>query len=348
MDIKSIVKDNIKEKDGIWYGPGEGYWSNIDQSMNNKYLKDLKTLGSKKTVRRYFPQNENTIFSLKRAGGIAALDYSQEETILDAGCMWGALSIPLARTKANVIAVDQTEESLRFLKQRKDEEKLKNLHLIRADLKTIDFRKNVFDKIIINGVLEWIPEEEKVEVYHFVKRNKNILHNVKLFFRRENIKVKPIEEQRLFLKKIYSCLKEKGCLYLAIENRYDLFYFLGLPEQHCGIRFISLLPRFMQDGLSLLLRGRRFRSWTHSKIALTKLLQSAGFCNIDFNYAFPNYREPEFILCNKGGMKFFRYYKSVGKKPLYKKIILRLIEEVVYRRLRLGFFTPSFIVHAYK
>lgn len=348
MNIDNIIKNITEEKDGIWYGPGSGYWSNIGQSSNKEYLKDLKVLGSKKTVRRYFPQHESTIFSLKRAGGLATLDYSQKETILDAGCMWGALSIPLARTKANVIAVDQTEESLRFLKQRRDEEGLKNLHLIRADLKAIDFNENVFDKIIINGVLEWLPEEEKVEVYRFVRRDKKILQNMKHFFKRKTIKAKPIEEQRLFLKKIYSSLKEKGCLYLAIENRYDLFYFLGLPEQHCGIRFISLLPRFMQDGLSLLLRGRRFRSWTHSKIALTKLLRSTGFCNINFNYAFPDYREPEFVLNHKGGMKFFRYYKSVGKKPIYKKIVLRLIEDVVYKKLRLGFFAPSFIVHAYK
>ena len=35
-------------------------------------------------------------------------------------------------------------------------------------------------------------------------------------------------------------------------------------------------------------------------------------------------------------------------KSALKKIILRLIEEIIYRRLRCTFFAPSFIVHAYK
>ena len=114
MIINKIVKSKLVERDGISYGPGDGYWSNLEQSKNKEYVKDLEALGSKKTVDQYFPEHEDAIFSLKRAGGLATLDFTETDTVLDAGCMWGALSIPLARTRAKVVAVDQTEESLRF------------------------------------------------------------------------------------------------------------------------------------------------------------------------------------------------------------------------------------------
>jgi hypothetical protein len=171
--------------------------------------------------------------------------------------------------------------------------------------------------------------------------------NVKKIFSKDT-KERPIDEQRRFLKKLHASLNEEGCLYLAIENRYNIFYFLGLREEHCGIRFISLLPRFVQDRLSILLKGRRFRTWTHSKKELKELLYSAGFSRVEMFYAFPDYKEPDFILSEKRGMDFFRYNKSIGKKPVYKKVILRLIEEIIFRRLRCAFFAPSFIAHAYK
>ncbi len=114
MDIRNIINSSLKEEEGIWYGPEGGYWSNLEKSKNAIYLKDLKNLGAKNTVRKYFPQHEEIIFSLKRLGGVATLDFLENEIILDAGCMWGALSIPLARTRATVVAVDQTKESLLF------------------------------------------------------------------------------------------------------------------------------------------------------------------------------------------------------------------------------------------
>lgn len=345
--MNNIIKDKIIKKDGIWYGRGKGYWSNLEQSKNEEYLKNLVLLGAEKTVDKYFPQHRDVIFSLKRSGGLATMEFREGETILDAGCMWGALSIPLARTKANVVAIDQTEESLRLLRSRRDTEELKNLQLVCADLKLTNFNEHVFDKIIINGVLEWIAEEESIEVHKFIKRGANFGHNVRRLLI-HNEADKPIEKQRLFLKRMHLALKNNGCLYLAIENRYNLFYLLGLPEEHCGIRFISLFPRFIQNIVSTMFRGRKYRTWTYSKKSLKKLLYSAGFSRVDIFFAFPDYREPDFVLSSKKGMNFFRYCKSVGKKPVYKKIILRLMEEVIYKRLRCTFFAPSFIIHAYK
>jgi SAM-dependent methyltransferase len=346
MDIRNVIDDQLTEKEGIWYGPEGGYWSNLERSKSGVYLKDLEALGSMETMKKYFPQHGDVI-SLKRMGGAATLDFAPGETVLDAGCMWGALSVPLARTRAQVIAVDQTRESMLFLAKRKQEEGLENLHLVCGDLKGIKFNEKVFDKVIVNGVLEWVPETETVEVGNFIRRETPFLKNLKLLFAKRDRKDSPREEQRRFLGKIQRALKDDGTLYLAIENRYDVFYFFGVPEPHCGIRFISLLPRWAQDILSLLLRGRKFRMWTYSKKELADLLRASGFSKIRFHYAFPDYKEPEQVLTDEG-MELFRYCKSVGDKPFYKKAVLRLIEEVVFKRLKLTFFAPSFIVHAGK
>jgi len=346
MDIRNVIGSPLIEEDSIWYGPEGGYWSNLEKSKSRVYLSDLKTLGAEATMKKYFPQHED-VLSLKRAGGIATLDFSENETILDAGCMWGALSVPLARTGATVVALDQTKESLVFLAQRKEEEKAENLYLVCADLKKIDFQDRAFNKVIVNGVLEWVPETGDVEVNSFIKKENRVLDNVKLLFKKRPKEGSPKVKQLEFLKKINKALKDDGTLYLAIENRYDLLYFFGVPEPHCGIKFISLLPRWMQDLLSLLLRGRRFRSWTYSRSELEELLRSAGFSKVTFYYGFPDYKEPEQVLTD-GGMKFLRRYKSLGNKPIHRKLVLWFIEEVIYKRFKWTFLAPSFIVHADK
>ena len=160
MDIRNVIDNQLTEKEGIWYGPEGGYWSNLERSKSGVYLKDLEALGSMETMKKYFPQHGDVI-SLKRMGGAATLDFAPGETVLDAGCMWGALSVPLARTRAQVIAVDQTRESMLFLAKRKQEEGLENLHLVCGDLKGIKFNEKVFDKVIVNGVLEWVLVRKK-------------------------------------------------------------------------------------------------------------------------------------------------------------------------------------------
>jgi len=336
----------LEKKGGIWYGPKGSYWSNIEKSKNESYLNDLNILGSFYTVKKYFPQHED-IFSLKRMGGVATLEFAENETILDAGCMWGSLSVPLAKTKAQVFAVDQTKESLLLLARRKKEENLDNLHLICGDLNKLGFKDNIFDKVIVNGVLEWIPENSDVEVSHFIKRKGKLLDNLRLFMKDHSKGKSPVEKQKIFLKKVNSALKDDGILFLAIENRYDFLYFFGVREPHCGIRYISLLPRGLQNVFSLLLRGRKFQNWTYSRKGLIKLLQSAGFNKFNFFYGFPDYRMPEFVLTDNG-MEFFRKYFQKKNKPIHERIILELIETLIYKKLKLTLFAPSFIVHVQK
>ena len=194
------------------------------------------------------------------------------------------------------------------------------------------------------------PKKNRVEVSKFVKKESRILANLRLLLKKQSEEESPKQMQQKFLRKISKALKKSGTLYLAIENRYDFSYFLGLPDPHCGIRFISLMPRQLQNILSLMLRGRAFRNWTYSQRGLIKLLHSTGFSEFNFYYGFPDYRVPELVLSHNG-MRLFRHWLPASRRSLSGRILsrlTRLIRKLVFKRLRLTFFAPSFIVHAYK
>ena len=347
MKVSRLIEGELEFKNGIWYGPKGNYWSNLGKNENSEYMEDLPEIGAYETMLKYFPEHENVIFSLKRAGGIATLDVSEDDIILDAGCMWGALSFPLAQTNAKVVAIDQTEQSLIFLNQRKKEAGLENLELICADLKKVELAEGVFDKVILNGVLEWIPQSSDVEVVSSIGKQGSFLRNLKSLFVKNGSIESPKIQQINFLSKMNEALKDGGVLYLAIENRYDIFYYFGLKEPHSGIRFISIFPRIIGDIISRIFRGEGFLNWTYSKTELREVLKEAGYSKIDIKYGFPGYHHPELVL-SEDGFDMYRRCYPWGKKNIFKRLIVATVEEVFFKRLRLNYFSSSFIVHAYK
>ena len=336
--IDNIIVQGLENKNGIWEGPSGGYWSNLDIEENKRYLKDLSVLGARKTVEQYFPQHSEVIFSPKRAAGLSLLDLKPGEIVLDVGCMWGALTVPLAKAGCNVIAIDQTLDSLLLLKQRLFDDKLTNVEIVRSDLKKIKYKESSIDKFVVNGVLEWIPEIGNIELKKYYGRK---VHGKK--YASDN----PGHLQKEFLKNIYAGLKKNGKLFLAIENRFDIFYFLGLPDPHCNIKFITFLPRWMQDIISRAILRRPYVNWTYSRPALKKMLSEAGFKDISIFYAFPDYRYPEYILTDKG-MNYYRPSLYRRGKGIGVKALCYAIEDIIFRRLKLKFFSPSLIIIAEK
>lgn len=338
MSINNVIPQTMEMENGLWLGPAGGYWSNLDKKENEAYLKDVGVLGARQTAKRYFPQYYDVIFSPKRAGGLPLLDPKPGETVVDLGCMWGALTVPLAMAGCNVIAVDQTLESLLFLKQRLLDDKLENVELVRSDLKKIEYIESSVDKFVVNGVLEWVPESGTIELKKYYGKRSA---------KENECRVSPRKAQKEFLKKIYKGLKPEGKLYLAIENRFDLFCFLGLPDPHCNVRFITFMPRPVQDFISKAVLKRPYVNWTYSAATLKKMLINAGFKDVSISYTFPDYRYPEYILTDKG-MKYYRPSMYKKGKNFIQKAACYVIEDIVFRRLRLKFFSPSFIVIAKK
>ena len=345
MKSNSII-DGIQERyerntDNILCSKEAGYWSNLDRNENDVFVEYLKNASSaKQALIEKYPQYYDMIFSPKREAGLEFLELTGDETCIDYGCMWGALTIPLAKRTRFVLGVDQTLQSLVFLKKRIEDENLENIDLLCENLNKMPISEKKFDIAVVNGVLEWIPEKGEIELkqYYGKKAKKDYSHN-------------PQEMQIDFLKKVYSNLNKKGKLYLAIENRYDLKMFLGLKDPHSNLMFTSILPRKIANFISMRRLGRPYVNWLYSFPNLKKILRDSGFNSVSLYCCFPDYHLPEFISPYDHKLEGFNPTISLENKDgrITPRRLGRVIAELLlFRYLKAKFIAPSIIAIAKK
>ena len=324
----------------IYFTGSEGYWSNLDKKENQELIRALQHMDTKEAIKKYQAWLFDMIFSPKRSGGLELLDLSGDESCIDYGCMWGALTVALAKRCKHVLGVDQTMDSLKLLNARLKDEGLENVDLLCGNLKEIGCFENKFDIAVINGVLEWIPENGPIELKKYYGK-----YNVKEYTS------SPREQQVLFLKKVHRNLNDKGKLYLAIENRYDFKMFLGMKDPHANLLFASFLPRKAADWLSGLILGRPYVNWLYSFNDVESLLKQAGFSGIDLYMCFPDYRFPERIMPYGSSLSGFR--TSISLKNSKGRITIKrrlgiVAEYVAFKILKAKYFAPSIVAIAYK
>ena len=326
----------------IFLGPQTGYWSNLDKVENQEMISRLKSSCCQDVIKNHYPQYDEIIFSPKRQAGLELLNLHGDEIGIDYGCMWGALTVPLAKRIKKVFSVDQTLQSLQFLKERLCEEKLNNVSLICCDLKTLPpFKKDDCPDIaIVNGVLEWIPEEGHIELKSYWGKKNH-----------RTVTAGPMQQQLQFLKYVYENLSDRGKLYLAIENRYDLKMFLGAPDPHAGIPFVSLLPRILANFISKIFLKRPYVNWIYSFNEIRQLLtQKTGFSKVDLYLCFPNYRYPQRIIPLDHQRKKLPLtpIRNIKGKIEIKRIILCAAEVIFFRVLHIYTMAPSIIAIGHK
>lgn len=113
-----------------------------------------------------------------------------------------------------------------------------------------------FDVVTLIGVLEYAP----------------------LFMRGDSPVVAMLHRAREFL-------KPDGVLVVAIENKLGLKYFAGAPEDHTGREMDGIESRYKQDG-----------PVTFGYRELHSLLGAAGYSNVEFLAALPDYKAPVSII----------------------------------------------------
>lgn len=341
QDLHQYLSKYGYTRDGeIYVSVGsKGYWSNIDRDDNKKLISQLQNRSAKEVIQNNNPELYDVIFSPRREAGLELLELSGDETVIDIGCMWGALTVPLSKRARHVIGVEQTRESLELLRARLRDEDITNVTLINQDAKSFPALPDHLkaDVIIVNGVLEWLPEVDQVELKRYIGK-RNVGHE-------ENLS-SPGDMQKEFLKLVFSNLKVGGRLYLAIENRYDYKMFLGLADPHNGLLFTTLLPRGLANLVSQLRLGRPYRNWIYSRTELEKILKETGFPSVSTYVAYPDYRFPEYIENYEGRSTEFRPSKPIPAKTVVKKIKRRFqyfFEYLIFKFMNLRFFFPSFI-----
>ena len=324
-----------EDRDGLLQSGNEGYWSNLDRQENEHFIHLLETCSPIEAVRQAVPEFESMIFSPQREAALELLDIKTGEVCIDYGCMWGNLSVGMAKRGGVVLAVDQTRDSLKFLRARIRHENLGNVLCIQDDIRKVAL-DGLTDVAAINGVLEWVPEFGDVELKSFYGKRQS----------REYPAANPRQVQRDFLAKARKNLRDGGRLLLAIENRFDYTQFLGRPDPHAKLLFTSFLPRRLSNAISKAVLARPYVNYLYSFRKLERLLLEAGFSKVELYMAFPDYRFPTLILPYDAGIGLYR--RHWDNRRSLKRQVANWIEFGLMKFLRAKWLAPSIIAVATK
>ncbi len=236
--------------------------------------------------------------------------------ILDIGCGFGGVSIPLSEMFGKVVAADPTFERVETVRLRCRDEGIDNVKTVQANALNLPFEDKSFDGVVMMGVLEWVAVGHQE-------------------------RVKSLQQKAL--SEIFRVLKPGGFFVLGIENRFGYNYFLGEEDEHSHLKFTTLMPRFLANLVSRYKLYESYRTYTYSYFGYQKLLRKAGFSDLKFWGAIPKYRYPDFVIDFSKPEPLSYYIDSVGKKTGFKKYGFAVIK-ILHRLGIWKYFFPTFIV----
>jgi len=344
IDIKKYLNSIYdKYENNIYLSGNKGYWSNLSKLQSSEFFKILEKKDCKKAVKLFMPKFEEMIFSTKREAALELLNHDNPGICIDYGAMWGSLSVGMAKRGHEVIAIDQTYDSLNFLRYRSKEEGLRNIHFVQDDIRLVNFN-NIADYAIVNGVLEWIPETSEVIVNEYYEGSNSNKVNSKYKTKSK----KPRDMQLEFLKKVYKSLNTNGKLLLSIENRLSYEYFIGKPDPHVNLLFTTFLPRFISNAISQIFRKKNYITYIYSFNEIKKLIKEAGFSNLEDFCCFPMYHFPSLIVPNTlNGISEYQPYEDKNRITWKAKIAFR-IEIFLMKFFKARNFCPAIVIVAKK
>jgi SAM-dependent methyltransferase len=253
---------------------------------------------------------ELMITNLERANWHLLLGLTSGGRVLDVGAGTGTNSHALASHYSEVVALEPVQERVDFMRLRFAQEGLSNIRIVRGSLWDVPFGPQSFDVVVMNGVLEWIAEGQTGD---------------------------PGQLQAKALQKIYRLLKPGGQLYIGIENRLAIGNFIGYPDPHCRLPWVTILPRRLAHwycksrGLS-----HGYRNYLYSSRGYRKLLRTNGFRNIEIYVALPSYNHPRFLVPMRNNVfshcirNFYetgrRWPRSLAHRALLRSGALKYLE----------------------
>lgn len=189
--------------------------------------------------------------------------------VLDIGAGTGGIACQLAK-ECSVLALDKEWRNAAFMNLRARQDGLTHFEAVAADAISLPLVSDQFDMAVMIGALEWVP---------FSWPNES-----------------PREMQLKALTEISRVLKPGGRFFLGIENARYLGYFLGIPEAHTNLKYISLMDKLQAERLSQDLRGSSYLELTHSKGECMTLLAEAGFSDIQALWLYPDYAFTNYFI----------------------------------------------------
>mgnify|MGYP001108780037 CR=1 FL=1 len=316
------------DKDGVIRFLNSGYFFGASREGMNELLAEMRNMSAEQFFdsisqleSKYEDFNYSYCLDSARADWTVLGDFSQK-IVVDLGCGYGAISIPLAKRAKVVISIDATLERIKFLSIIARYKGVKNIVPMHADVFKLPFKRESVNSFIMVGLLEWIGT-----------------------FRQDK---SPGELQQEFLKYLRNLLSENGELWIGIENRLNPLYLIG-KTHHGDIPFTPLMPRFMANFIHRLFKKGGYRTWTYTKYGYQELLETSGFTDIEFFYPFLGYQLPKFISSSTKPCILASYLgntiipQSSLKYTFGSKVLILL------GHLRLaGRFAPAFFIKAKK
>jgi len=83
---------------------------------------------------------------------------------------------------------------------------------------------------------------------------------------------------------------------VGIENRTFARHFKGSPDPHCGLRFVTILPRLLANIISRIKTGEPYRNYLYSYSGYKRLLKHCGYNNVEIYSSLPSYNDPKHII----------------------------------------------------
>lgn len=307
------------------FANGSSDWKLTSTDDSSKIIRDAKEIGWEKSLDRLKKIRADWIRGTDRFP--IAFFAAPKKRVLDLGCGWGGLSFWMAHQFESVYGLDIELDGLHFIDIRASQEGVQNIAPVQGNVFSLPFPDKFFDVILLNGVLEWIGTFSEDDP--------------------------PLIMQERALKEISRVLEPNGSLYVGIENRFGIQYFLGYKEEHTGLRFISLLPRKCAQIYHKKTKGKNYRALTHSRSALKEILIRSGFNYFEFFTVFPSYRNIRYAASLNGHKPFAFILKNFILKKFDLPIIFKKIAEWIFFNcavlFKIGsFFSPSWIVFASK
>ena len=300
---------------------GFPYWGEIAQEpmlkvnalIREKYWKTVLLESEDASVR----QASGMILNIDRANWHWLTDLGPQSRVLDMGAGMGTNSHALARRFREVFALEPVPERVEFMRQRFAQEGIGNVRVLRTSLWDVPFPPKSCDLVVLNGVLEWVATGREGG---------------------------PRALQVAALKKAYQVLAPGGYLYLGIENRLPWQYFIGARDVHCGLPYVTVLPRPLANWYAKR-RGQSegYRNYIYSHRGYRDLLAEAGFADVQCYLAVPSYNAPRFYLPLKENVFSF-YHKNFA--PVRAGLPGRLANWVISQLRVLKYLQYSFAILA--
>lgn len=312
------------------------YWGEVPQKLMQKIVEKTRASDWQTAIDTLLKPVNPRIYAYvtdpARADWRFPILLDAGKTALDLGAGWGLLSSELAGICKSVVALEKIPLRVEFMQLRFQQDRLKNVQVIQGDFLNIPFPENSFDCIVCNGVLEWVG------LY--------------------DLQRSPREAQTYFLKKLQRLLKPGGTLYIGIENRFGYKQLLGTYD-HSGVRFTSLLPRFLADQVMRFSRKNKaffldnniapgYRTYTYTAAGYRKLLQACGFQTPDIYFVVPDYSHPRWLVpCEDANAFHFLFSKLFYPRTRTGRLLKRFATMKIPGAPQ-RFFMGDFCIYAQK